>query len=434
MTNRTVSAALPSRAARWRKPALGKATPGVLGQSVLFSGATALVSILAMGCSVLAARSLTTAEFGSFSFAKSLLLFLAVVFELGVSNAAGRMLAQVDGVEQRRLLGATLYVLAPIALLFSLVVLAFSTFVDSVFHVDIALALAAVAPLSFAYPARQQWSLLLSRGVGRLHVYSWTLLIGQALFLAVLALAVVLGAANSVPMVLLLQTAAFAVAAVVAIVWLRPILRGVRAYVPTLLAESRRWGSQVYVGRMLSYGTYNMDVLMLGAFASASAVGFYSLAGSFGSVVSLPVTGVMSALFPQMVRERAIPRRWFAFAYAIGGLAVVTVWFAAGPFITFVFSDAYAEAASLAFPLTIAGAVNGISVVYSSFFSAQAKGREMRNGGFVGAGSNVVLNLALIPPFGAMGAAWASVLALVVKVAYYDVLYRRILRLGPVAT
>ena len=61
---------------------------------------------------------------------------------------------------------------------------------------------------------------------------------------------------------------------------------------------------------------------------------------------------------------------------------------------------------------------------------ANEKGRELRNAAAVLTASNVVLNLALIPPFGAVGAAWASFFALLVNLAAHIGYYRRSLSAG----
>ena len=52
----------------------------------------------------------------------------------------------------------------------------------------------------------------------------------------------------------------------------------------------------------------------------------------------------------------------------------------------------------------------------------------MRNRAFIFTGSNLIFNFALIPPFGAMGAAWASLLALMVNYFAYLWSYHRYVR------
>jgi O-antigen/teichoic acid export membrane protein len=69
--------------------------------------------------------------------------------------------------------------------------------------------------------------------------------------------------------------------------------------------------------------------------------------------------------------------------------------------------------------------VRGVTMVYNSFLSAQARGKELRNASAVLTISNLVLNFMLIPRFGALGAAWASFIALVLNLAAHVAYYRR---------
>jgi O-antigen/teichoic acid export membrane protein len=74
----------------------------------------------------------------------------------------------------------------------------------------------------------------------------------------------------------------------------------------------------------------------------------------------------------------------------------------------------------------MAEAMRGTTGLYNAFLTAHARGRELRNAGMVLTISNVILNFALIPPFGAAGAAWASVLALVANLGAHIIGYRRV--------
>lgn len=63
--------------------------------------------------------------------------------------------------------------------------------------------------------------------------------------------------------------------------------------------------------------------------------------------------------------------------------------------------------------------------MYNSFLSAQARGRDLRNAAFILTSFNIALNFALIPSYGAKGAAWASLVALVANLAAHIFYYRR---------
>jgi len=232
---------------------------------------------------------------------------------------------------------------------------------------------------------------------------------------------------------LVLRSAGYVITMALIVVWLRPVFRRVPIHARRMIADARAWGFHVYTGRVLSIGTYNMDVLMLGVFADVKSIGYYSLAGSLANFLGWPVSGLATALFPRMTREARIDRRWLLAAWGVGLAAVIGVAALAHPAVSLVFGSGYSRVAALAIPLMMAQAVRGVTSVYNSFLAAQARGRELRKAGLVLTGSNLALNFALIPPFGAMGAALASLLALVANYAAHVLYYRRALRADEIA-
>jgi O-antigen/teichoic acid export membrane protein len=199
----------------------------------------------------------------------------------------------------------------------------------------------------------------------------------------------------------------------------------VRHWSAELVRQARDWGFQLYIGRVLSIGTYNMDVLMLGIWANARSVGLYVLAGSLAAVSGLPVIGMTAALFGRMARDESIERRWLALATAVGAACALGAWLLAEPAIRLFFGSRYVGAAELVLPLALAQLVRGVTTVFNTFLSAHGRGVELRNAGLVLAASNVAFNFALIPPFGAQGAAWASLFALGANFLAHIYFYRR---------
>jgi O-antigen/teichoic acid export membrane protein len=261
----------------------------------------------------------------------------------------------------------------------------------------------------------------LAQGVDRLHVWSLTQVLFQALFLVLLLAAY---SSISITLGLVLRMAALLVAGAVAAWWLRPHFHEVARWARRIATDTRAYGFSIYVGRLLSIGTYNMDVLMLAAFRSGSAVGFYTLAASVAAVGGIPIQGLTTALFARMANEQAIARPLVVFS-SVGGLAAaLVVWAVATPVIDLVFSSRYEPAAALVLPLALAQAVRGVTGLYNTYLSAHAYGRELRSANIVLTVGNAVLNVALIPPFGAQGAAWASFAALAINLAAHVYYYR----------
>jgi O-antigen/teichoic acid export membrane protein len=101
------------------------------------------------------------------------------------------------------------------------------------------------------------------------------------------------------------------------------------------------------------------------------------------------------------------------------------------PIIPLLFGDRYRAAIGLVLPLACAEGVRGVTSMYNSFLSARGRGKELRNAALILTSTNVALNFALIPTFGAKGAAWASLGALVANYAAHVVGYRRSLHESP---
>jgi O-antigen/teichoic acid export membrane protein len=394
-------------------------------QTAGFAGASLAGNVFALVATALLARNLTTAEFGSYSFSITLLFLVALFFDFGLFSPAARLAATTDGRKRREVVGCALLIYLPVGAGFSATIFALSFGVDTWFHVDAGHALRVAALPAAAFP----FVLVLQRlaeGTARLHVASVSTAFAQLFFVAFVATALLLVAGSlSTAGALTLRSLALLLVTGACALWLRPIFRGARHWLPEFMRQAKEWGLPAYVGRILSIGTYNMDVLMLGIWTDSRSVGFYSLAGSLATASGLPVIALAAALFAPLARQPAIARRWIMIATFVGALCALVAWLLAEPVVRIFFSPRYLPAAGLVLPLALAQFVRGVTGVYIAFFSGHGRGRDMRNAAFVLTISNIALNFALIPPFGARGAAWASLLALSANLVAYVSLYRR---------
>jgi O-antigen/teichoic acid export membrane protein len=126
-----------------------------------------------------------------------------------------------------------------------------------------------------------------------------------------------------------------------------------------------------------------------------------------------------------MAHDPKIRRRWLVIATALGIVCAMAAWLLAEPVIRVFFSSRYVAAAVLVLPLALAQFVRGLTGIFNTFLSAHGRGADLRNAGLVLTLSNLGFNLALIPTFGARGAAWASLLALVANLIAHAAFYRR---------
>jgi O-antigen/teichoic acid export membrane protein len=399
----------------------------VVGQVFIYTVAGGAAMGLSGLSKVILARQMTPGAYGSFSFAMSLLALVAGAADLGVFMSVSRRLALSDREGRRDLAGASFVAFVPMAVATSLVTFGLSFVTDSVFHVHAAEALRVTSVIAWAC-AFGLIGELVAKGADRLYVFSVSNFAGSATLVIALLVMVAAGVKFTATTAVVLTTLNLVLSAVMLGVWLRPRLRGVRDHIRGFVEDTRAWAFQMFIGRFLSIGTYNMDVLMVAAFSNAKSTGFYSLAGALAGFMGIPMLGAAAALFPNMSTEGEIRKQWLGIAWAIGGACVLAVVLLAPPLIGVVFAKDYGPVATLAIPLVIAQGVRGVTTVYNTFLTAHAGGREIRNTAFILTGSNVVFNFALIPPFGATGAAWASLLALLVNYVGYVFYYRQFLR------
>jgi O-antigen/teichoic acid export membrane protein len=393
-------------------------------QSALYTTTNLAISALGAVASALLARLFSTSEFGAYSFALAFLAFSALFFEFGLFMPVARLASAEPAKGQGEIAGAVFLTFVPVGLSFSLLILVLSFLVDGLFQVHVGGILRIAALLAFAYPfgLLAQW---LAMGAGRLHVYSLATFGAQLLFVGLVLVNLLVSRPLSPAGAVTLQLAAMGLGWFAFALWLRPTFRNLRLRLHQLLAGAREYGLQVYIGRILSMGTYSMDVLMLGALFMPAAVGFYVLAGAIAGASGMPALAFATALFRNLANRPLIERRWLLVSVGLATASTIIAWLLAGPFVRSVFTERYAPAAVLVVPLAAAAGVRGVTSLYNSFLSAHGLGKELRNAGIALTVSNLILNFALIPPFGAAGAAWASLLALVVNLIAHLAGYRR---------
>jgi O-antigen/teichoic acid export membrane protein len=394
-------------------------------QAAFFVSANGMVGVLAVVSTALLARGMSTSSYGTYAFAVSFLLFLALFCDFGLFLSVSRSVAKAEVADRRRLVGAGLVAYLPLALGYSIVVAALAPFVQTAFHVHVGEALLIVAPLAGVFPF-VQFGHQLAQGTGRLHVSSVASVAAQALLVLMLVVAHFSLHRIGVQLALSVRVLAFVAAELVLVAWLRPAFDRVRQLIPRLWRDIRAYGFRVYVGGVLSLATYRMDVLMLGGFTNARTVGFYTLAGGLASAISLPALGLSGALFPRMARGTRLDLRWVIGTIAVSAAGVAALALLASTIVSTLYSSRYSATAGLIAPLAIAEGLRAVTTIFNSFLAAQGRGRELQNAGAVLTGSNLALNLGLIPAFGALGAAWASALALAANLGAHLVYYRRL--------
>lgn len=217
-------------------------------------------------------------------------------------------------------------------------------------------------------------------------------------------------------------------AAVLAVVGMRA--SGLARPSGRLLAESLRFGARAWPGSVSLFLNARVDQILVGVIASDVALGLYAVAVNGAEILLFLPTAIATALLPAAAREgeaasvdRAL--RTFrcgailALASMLGAAAVG--WFAIPAVFGSEFSDAVGP-----FMWLLPGALGytALSIFSNALLAARAPGLSSI-GTAAALGVGVALDLALIPVFGASGAAAAASVAFLAGGATVALLYRR---------
>jgi O-antigen/teichoic acid export membrane protein len=179
-----------------------------------------------------------------------------------------------------------------------------------------------------------------------------------------------------------------------------------------------------------------VDMLMLGVLSNPEQVGLYSSAYRILNQVLLAYYMLTGALYPQLARQDRSQRRQmlrpriFLSLFAVGSLLAFLLAFFRRPLLGIVFGHPFVAAAPLLLLLACCIPLDFLTSYLSNAYLAWSMERGVLACALVAAGSNIVLNLATIPRYGAMAAAVNTLISYFVYLAMLAWSGRRIAHSG----
>jgi O-antigen/teichoic acid export membrane protein len=172
------------------------------------------------------------------------------------------------------------------------------------------------------------------------------------------------------------------------------------------------------IGMIFSILYFRLDIVMLQLLAKDEVVGFYSAAYRLFEVAVILPHSLMLVLFPNLVEEFHADRSRFQNSYKralalyslIGGSIALVLWGGAPAIINLIYGDKFLPSTGVLEIIAWAILLFFINYLLSNVLITS--GREKVNSwNLVGATVlNITLNLSWIPQYGAIGAAWATLI------------------------
>jgi O-antigen/teichoic acid export membrane protein len=183
-----------------------------------------------------------------------------------------------------------------------------------------------------------------------------------------------------------------------------------------LVRRAFSFGARAHPGRIMLLGNYRLDQWLLGAIAGPRELGVYSVAVAWAEALWYLPTALAAVQRPDLVRaarqeaSRLAARVFRAAALVTAAFGLVMA--AAAPILcVVVFGEEFRDSTDMLRILVVAAL--GVTTIKLLGSALVARGRPGLQSVAVGAGfvCSVGLDIALIPPFGGLGAAVAAALA-----------------------
>jgi len=179
------------------------------------------------------------------------------------------------------------------------------------------------------------------------------------------------------------------------------------------IAAALEWRRTSIMGMawMANLAFNTVDILMLGVLSNPEQVGLYSAAYRIVNQLLLAYYMLTGALYPQLARQDSAQRlrmlrpRIFSALIVVGSALAFLLASFRRPLLGVVFGHPFVAAAPLLLLLAFVLPLDFLTSYLSNAYIAWSMERSVLVCAAIAAGSNIILNLATIPRFGAMAAA-----------------------------
>jgi O-antigen/teichoic acid export membrane protein len=167
-----------------------------------------------------------------------------------------------------------------------------------------------------------------------------------------------------------------------------------------------------------------IDQIMLGQMLGDEAVGVYTAATRISEVWYFVPTAIISSVLPALIAARkadsalflARMQKLYDFMFLLAIAVAIPMSFLSDPVMTLLFGDAYAGAGGILSIHIWSGVFVFLGLASSQWLILEGRQKAILQRTLLGAIINVFANMLLIPAYGAVGAAYATVLSYFIAV------------------
>lgn len=364
---------------------------------------------------IYSARVLGAAEYGVFSYALGLAGFFTIFADIGINSILTREVAQKP--EKEKEYFATAFVMKAVLLIGTALLVLFAA--PHFSRIESALPLFPLVALLIIFDNFRDFSFSFFRAKEKMEIEA-IIFIGMNIAITIFGFVALSFMKTSMAVMIAYVGSAGVAALSTAIILRRELFGVIKNFTKKLMREIGSAALPIALLGVLGSFMLNTDMIMLGWWRTAEEIGYYSSAQKIVQVLYTLPAILASGIFPALARlvglgdrekERALIEKTVSVTFlaaiplTVGGIIL------AEPIIHFLYGSEYAPAAG-AFRIIIAttllifpGTVIGNLIL--------AHNKQKKFGVFVASASaaNVFFNTLLIPKFGIIGSAVATIVA-----------------------
>ncbi|MCB0282738.1 MAG: oligosaccharide flippase family protein [Calditrichae bacterium] len=363
-------------------------------------------------------------EFGIYSFLINSILFTRVALSFGLFESGARLLATSKETEELSpVSGVIILFTLSFGLILNGFIFIYSYFFDSIFEIHIAGLLAYFSPIVFVLMFQAMYNALL-RGLGKIKLLGFFTITPR--FLYVISISIlyyfdVFSLKSSI-------AAYFITLLVIVIIFLptlNPVFSNLKSAFNRVTGELKSYGRHIYVANIMTALFQHSDKIFLAYFVNEQQLAYYALAFALTFPLAHFPNALGNASFKNYANQRQLNKRHIQATVVYTVASTIILILLRNFIIIDLFGERFEPAIISFVVLTIAFAINGISIPYTLFFKAQKLGKTVRNITFIAQSVYVILNVLLIPFFGIIGAALAALVAFSLDLTMYILYYNK---------
>ena len=351
-------------------------------QVVILYISTLLGVLLGVISSVINTRFLTPSDYGDVRYVQNIINLISSLLVFGYFWSGSRLLAVSDDEQKSKQIRGVLIII----MLLTVVLMCISLFACYLFHHQTKPIVAHLFLLSLpvcGYPIFTNYINNVAQGDNQ---------IGRIALARVLPLLVYIPVAYYVystfgatsDRLVLLQWGIYSAVLIVVIISTYPSFKNLRTTFQAVRKENKEYGFQLYLGSIIMVATNYLAGISLGAFnQDNSEVGFYTLALTVTSPLSLLPAIIGTTYFKEFASQNKIPNKVFTFTIGISIVSCILFVLFIRPVVIFFYSEEYSSVGTYAQWMAIGFSIHGIGDMINRYLGSHGQGKSIRNSSII---------------------------------------------------